>query len=843
MLYFFRKVYSEVVTALPQNGGSYNALLNTTTKKFASLAACLSLISYVATGVVSAYDAVEYIIILWPGLDYRLGTIVVLAIFAGLTLLGVKDSANVAVAMFFLHVAALTILLVWSFVFACQDGWSLFRENMKTDFPNILSPKRNIVAEGGWMAAIFFGYCCGLLGITGFETAANYVEEMRDGKTYVQTLRNMWIAAAVYNPLISLMAIASMPMASIYQYQSNLLSQMAFVIQGKELQTFICVDAAIVLAGGVLTSYVGVTGLVRRMALDRCFPSVLLATNKWRGSNHWIIISFFALTSGLFLVSSGNPDEAMTNLGNVYALAFLSVMSAFAVSCLILKFKRPDLPRLVITSHATTFTALAFVVAGLVGTVVKGPEVLPNFFLFFGAVLLVVFTMLSRTNLLRLLLKALQSILADKTERDRFRAQQRALVAAHTRTEETSKSRGGAGEAYELLLAEENVADEAEDTDGVSSYQAPSTVAGTADTADAAASGVAIAPLPSTATADASSSETELTAGGGKGYCVSGREPRRAKSGGNGFDDYVALDDDDEDVDGARVGASAAFGSGHSPRPLGWRKRALAGVRKWVRSINSNPVVYFAKTGDLSTINKAILYVRDNEQTSRLCIVHVVDDRDAVAKVRQMAGTAATPPAFPQRSASKAQRQIEKAEPESVPLLNEEESEHSAIQAAWSSASSILRSGTAVDSAAALQALSHLPPLPSSARCIVDNVKLLDAVYPKLRIDCLIVRGSYFSPAIVKFLAGYLGVTPNMMFMAMPDAAFPHQFAALGGVRVITRAWASGQRELFESHSRAVLSQVAKDIVQQEKRERGDRGSAHPVAAALGDDGVRNRGL
>ncbi len=36
------------------NGGSYNVLINTTSKAIASIAACLGVISYIATGVVSA---------------------------------------------------------------------------------------------------------------------------------------------------------------------------------------------------------------------------------------------------------------------------------------------------------------------------------------------------------------------------------------------------------------------------------------------------------------------------------------------------------------------------------------------------------------------------------------------------------------------------------------------------------------------------------------------------------------------------------------------------------------------------------------------------------------------
>jgi amino acid transporter len=48
-------------------------------------------------------------------------------------------------------------------------------------------------------------------------------------------------------------------------------------------------------AGAVLTAYVGVDGLVYQMAADRCLPSFLLRKNHWRGTNHYIILSFFIL--------------------------------------------------------------------------------------------------------------------------------------------------------------------------------------------------------------------------------------------------------------------------------------------------------------------------------------------------------------------------------------------------------------------------------------------------------------------------------------------------------------------------------------------------------------------
>lgn len=57
VLYLFRRIYAEVGSALPLNGGAYNVLLNTTSKGKASVAACLTLLSYVATAVISANEA------------------------------------------------------------------------------------------------------------------------------------------------------------------------------------------------------------------------------------------------------------------------------------------------------------------------------------------------------------------------------------------------------------------------------------------------------------------------------------------------------------------------------------------------------------------------------------------------------------------------------------------------------------------------------------------------------------------------------------------------------------------------------------------------------------------
>ncbi|NVK50548.1 MAG: amino acid permease, partial [Cyclobacteriaceae bacterium] len=68
VLFLFRKIYGEVVGALPLNGGAYNALLNTTSKSTASFAATLTILSYMATAVISANEAIHYLHHLIPAM-------------------------------------------------------------------------------------------------------------------------------------------------------------------------------------------------------------------------------------------------------------------------------------------------------------------------------------------------------------------------------------------------------------------------------------------------------------------------------------------------------------------------------------------------------------------------------------------------------------------------------------------------------------------------------------------------------------------------------------------------------------------------------------------------------
>lgn len=404
VLYFFRFIYEEVVTAIPLNGGTYNALLNTTSKRTAAVAACLSILSYVATGVVSATSGVRYLKNL---VDIPLvgSTIILLAAFAVLAVIGITESSRVAVAIFLHHISVLVILFVSCIVYGFNHA-HVFRENMRTGYPEV--DFAGSMLDGNVVTAIFFGFGASMLGITGFESSSNYVEEQKPG-VFRQTLRNMWALVTFFNVGLGIGILAVLPLegeGGIYASSDHLLAVVGREAVGEWFDSWVCIDAFIVLSGAVLTSYIGICGLVRRLSTDRVLPAFLARTNKLRGTNHYIIGLFLLLTSSLVLIL--DADAATVN--GVYTYAFLGLMAMFSCACMLLKAKRSEIPRDIHAPWATVIIGFVLVVIAIFANLLGDPAVLMYFAIYFIIVIFVMFVMFERVMILRCILAMMQTM-------------------------------------------------------------------------------------------------------------------------------------------------------------------------------------------------------------------------------------------------------------------------------------------------------------------------------------------------------------------------------------------------------------------------------------------------
>lgn len=393
VLFLYRSIYAEVVGALPLNGGAYNALLNTTSKFRASIAACLTILSYMATAVISSSEACHYAQTIITSLPVETATILLLALFMVLTIVGLAESSFVAIAIFFLHLTTLTLLLGTGIFFLAQNGLTTLHLNFTTPTTEHLG------------LALLFGFSASLLGISGFESSANFVEEQAEG-VFPLTLRNMWIAVTFFNPAMALLALAVVPMPEVTANQDALLTHIGTLVGGQWFGYFISIDAALVLSGAVLTSFIGVNGLVRRMTLDRCLPQFLLKTSG-RGTTHRIIIAFFLLCVSVLAITNGD----LRALAGVYTISFLSVMALFGLGNLFLKAKRERLPRPTTAPLLFVVVGIVAVITGLVGNALMNVHYLFMFLEYFVPAIVLILIMLERITILKFFLFIVRSTL------------------------------------------------------------------------------------------------------------------------------------------------------------------------------------------------------------------------------------------------------------------------------------------------------------------------------------------------------------------------------------------------------------------------------------------------
>ncbi|MCG6881339.1 MAG: APC family permease [Deltaproteobacteria bacterium] len=393
VLYLYKKVYTEVVEALPLNGGAYNCLLNSTSKLTASLAACMTILSYIATAVISAKTAVEYLHHLLPVFPIIPSTIGILAMFAILNIIGITESAWVALCIFIFHMLTLIIF--------CIVGFADLPGHLEIATANL----QTMPHGEGLLIAVFLGFSAALLGVSGFESSANFVEEQKQG-VFRKTLRNMLIAVVIFNPLTSILSLSLLPLNEIISHKEYLLAHVAANTGGQFLADLVIVDAVAVLSGAVLTSFVGVTGLVRRMALDQCFPHFLLRSNR-QGTHHRIIIVFMLLCSSILLVTGGS----LLNLAGVYTISFLGVMTLFAFGNILLKVKRKELKRTYRAGWLTVLGAMGATSLGILGNLIINYRNVLFFLDYFVPTVLIVIAMYLRIPIMKAILNLANEIL------------------------------------------------------------------------------------------------------------------------------------------------------------------------------------------------------------------------------------------------------------------------------------------------------------------------------------------------------------------------------------------------------------------------------------------------
>lgn len=332
-MWLFKITYQEGCSVNPLNGGAYSMVLSTVGRRAGLVIGSLIILTYLATAVVSALSGAHYLSSLWggnwPSWKIFLVAAVPIVGFAILNLRGLKESARLVFVIAAVHFGILLVMDAWGLYLALTQGadWGRLWQGF-----GALTPY-----------AILLGFASAFLGITGFESAAQIVEEIEEPTS--RSIRRIYltivILVSITAPLSSMLALVLLSKEQVLLYKDSILSGLALV-EGGQIGLYILVfNAVFVLFAAVNTAYAAATGLMTTMSHQGNLPAVVL--KRWIDKNPqlegypYVALPFMGVCLAMLAVFPGQ----VSRLGEIYGMAFLGVMIAYSAGVILTRLRHP----------------------------------------------------------------------------------------------------------------------------------------------------------------------------------------------------------------------------------------------------------------------------------------------------------------------------------------------------------------------------------------------------------------------------------------------------------------------------------------------------------------------
>ncbi len=332
-MWLFKITYQEGCSVNPLNGGAYAMVLSTVGRRSGLAIGSLTILSYLATAVVSALAGAFYVSSLWggnwPAWQIFLVAVIPIVGFAILNLFGLKESAKLVFVIAAFHFMLLLVMDAWGLYLAFTQGaeWSRLWQGIGELQPHML----------------LIGFAAAFLGITGFESAAQIVEEIEEPISV--SIRKIYLTivllVSITAPLSSILSLVLLSDAQIQQYKHNFLSGLALVEGGQVGLYILVINATFVLFAAVNTAYAGATGLMTTMGQQGNLPTIVL--KRWVDKNPrfkgypFVALPFMVVCIAMLAIFPNSVDR----LGEVYGMAFLGVMIAYCAGVVLIRLRHP----------------------------------------------------------------------------------------------------------------------------------------------------------------------------------------------------------------------------------------------------------------------------------------------------------------------------------------------------------------------------------------------------------------------------------------------------------------------------------------------------------------------
>ena len=370
-MWIFKKTYEEGLAMSPRNGGAYTMILRTMGRRPAVAAGALTFVSYLATAAVSSLSGSYYICSLFFP-EAPLSTVVLIAFFpvlffGFLNIKGLKEPAKIVTGIASFHFVFLFVIGLWGLIYLLFHFQDL---NLGKFFTLFVGDKKI-----SW-PLLAYGFAAAFLGITGFESAAQIIESMKQPqmKTLEKLYKTVILAVSFTAPLISFTCLALLTPEEVDQNINHLLSGLTYKLGGTPLKTLLVTNAAFTLFAATNTALVGFVGLATTMAKNGNLPQTFLKRilHKYPSMEGYpyIIFPFVVITMGMSALVAGEVEIA----AKVYEIAFLGVMVSFAIGVLLMRNKgfKKSTPKEYLSKHFIVYKGRVFSLPAIFTALILG---------------------------------------------------------------------------------------------------------------------------------------------------------------------------------------------------------------------------------------------------------------------------------------------------------------------------------------------------------------------------------------------------------------------------------------------------------------------------------------
>jgi len=316
---FLAQKVQEITWRNPEGGG----VVTMSTKAFGPMAGAvggmLIIVDYFLTAALSSTSGFHYLASVLPGIAPYVTplAIVGLGVLAILNIVGIKESATVALTMAVAAFAANIVLVVLVSVrMTPEQWWTIWQQASQI---GQLDWRRVLIGYGGaWLAF------SGLESLNQLSPAMKLPLKRTSAKTMLAVVVTMLLTS----PTLAAFSLAALSEPVKRANNEAFVSALGLAFGGPAMAWLVVITAGSLLIFAANTAIIGAYHVVLSLANSEFLPRVLTHRNRYFGTPHWAILVITLVPLGVIWATRGD----LSAMGHLYSFGLLGAFTFESVA-------------------------------------------------------------------------------------------------------------------------------------------------------------------------------------------------------------------------------------------------------------------------------------------------------------------------------------------------------------------------------------------------------------------------------------------------------------------------------------------------------------------------------